>query len=207
MRVTAETRSATRERILEVARKLFAAQGFEAATTRDIAQGAQIAAGTLFNYFPSKEAVVTCLAAEALEQSYRQFEAHATEELPFQEQLFNLVVTGLRKLKPFRTYLPVVLESTLSPLACTGEATGQSLRGAHLELVNRLASQHGYGYEGLSAVALQIYWSLFTGLLQFWANDRSPRQEDTLALLDHSVEMFAGWLEGRPDELTSKPEK
>ena len=48
-------------------------------------------------------------------------------------------------------------------------------------------------------MALQMYWSLYTGLLVFWANDKSPRQEDTLALLDHSLEMFAGWLNTRPE--------
>ena len=66
MRVTAETQAATRERILETASKLFAAGGFEAATTRDIARGADIAVGTVFNYFPTKEAIVEALAARAL---------------------------------------------------------------------------------------------------------------------------------------------
>jgi hypothetical protein len=43
-------------------------------------------------------------------------------------------------------------------------------------------------------MAEQMYWSLYMGLLLFWANDTSPRQEDTLALLDGSLEMFASWV-------------
>jgi len=31
-------------------------------------------------------------------------------------------------------------------------------------------------------------------VLVFWANDKSPKQEDTLALIDHSINMFVGWL-------------
>jgi hypothetical protein len=69
-----------------------------------------------------------------------------------------------------------------------------SLRLAHLEAVARQAKQHGLGE--LSSLALQLYWTLYTGLLMFWANDRSPKQEDTLALLDESLAMFADWLEG-----------
>ena len=38
MRVTAETKAATRKRILDSARRLFAEKGFEPTTTRDIAQ-------------------------------------------------------------------------------------------------------------------------------------------------------------------------
>ena len=66
MRVTAQTKQATRNRILQAARRLFADNGYDATTTRDIAKEAGIASGTLFNYFPTKEAVVGCLASEAI---------------------------------------------------------------------------------------------------------------------------------------------
>jgi AcrR family transcriptional regulator len=64
MRVTAETKAATRRQILQVSRRLFAEKGFDSTTTRDIALAAGTATGTLFNYFPTKEAIVACLAAE-----------------------------------------------------------------------------------------------------------------------------------------------
>ena len=73
MRVSAATKVATRERILQAALRLFAAQGFEATTTRDIAQAAEIATGTLFNYFPTKDAVVACLAGEAAADALARF--------------------------------------------------------------------------------------------------------------------------------------
>jgi AcrR family transcriptional regulator len=104
MRVTAETRSATRQRILEASRKLFAAEGFEGATTRDIARAAGIAAGTLFNYFPTKEAVVRALVGEACGLAAEAFEVdHARrdgEPLSLEEELFAHVAAVLRKLKP-----------------------------------------------------------------------------------------------------------
>ena len=74
MRVTAETKVATRRRILDAARARFAEAGFEAATTREIAGAAGIAAGTLFNYFPSKETIAMALVAEALGEAHRQFD-------------------------------------------------------------------------------------------------------------------------------------
>ena len=58
MRITAEAKTATRERIIKVAAKLFAKKGYDTTTTRDIASKAGIAAGTLFNYFGSKEEAV-----------------------------------------------------------------------------------------------------------------------------------------------------
>jgi hypothetical protein len=62
-----------------------------------------------------------------------------------------------------------------------------------LEVVSRIVGRCGQ-LETLSSIALQLYWTLFTGVLAFWAKDSSPRQEDTLALLDQSLSMFACWL-------------
>ncbi len=196
MRVTAETKAATRQRILEAARQLFATGGFDTSTTRDIADAAGIATGTLFNYFPTKEALLASLAAEAIAGVGRDFEASAAECL--EVELFAFVAAGLRKLKPLRKHLPVLLETALNPLAAAPGEDGQSLRLSHLETVARLSRKRGA--PELSPVALQLYWTLYTGVLMFWAQDRSPKQEDTLALLDQSLAMFVGWLQRESDD-------
>ena len=196
MRVTAETKAATRQRILEAARQLFATGGFDTSTTRDIADAAGIATGTLFNYFPTKEALLAFLAAEAIAGVDRDFEEGAGECLL--EELFAFVAAGLRKLKPLRKHLPVLLETALNPLAAAPGEEGQSLRLSHLETVARAVQERGAGE--LSPVALQLYWTLYTGVLMFWARDRSPKQEDTLALLDQSLAMFVGWLQRESDD-------
>src|SRR5207253_1890542 len=142
MRVTAEVKAATRQRILEAARQLFATKGFETATTRDLASAAGIAAGTLFNYFASKEAILACLAAEAADDLHRAFDAEASSATSLEEDLFAFVAAGLRKLKPLRKQLPVLLETHLSPLVAPAADDTPSLRVAHLETVARLASKH-----------------------------------------------------------------
>ncbi len=195
MRVTAEAKAATRQRILEAARQLFAARGFDSSTARDIADAAGIASGTLFNYFPTKEALLASLAALAVAGLDGEFEKSAGDSL--EEDLFAFVAAGLRKLKPLRKHIPVLLETALNPLATALGEEAQSLRVSHLETVARLAKKRGAGE--LSAVALHLYWTLYTGLLMFWAQDRSPKQEDTLALLDDSLAMFVGWLKKGTD--------
>lgn len=194
MRVTAETKAATRQQILDAAQTLFADKGFEATTTRDIAQAAKIATGTLFNYFPTKEAIVTCLVGESLTNGQQEFQARAEPASSLAEELFAYVAAGLRKLRPFRKYLVPMLETTLCPLAgVRGAGDANALRVEHLETVTRIAAKHGF--DAISPVAVQLYWTLYIGALAFWAADKSPKQEDTLALLDQSLEMFVGWLQ------------
>ena len=204
MRVTAQTRIATRQRILDAARRLFAQQGFESATTRDIARAAQIAAGTVFNYFPAKEAIALCLVTEAHEKATREFLRDGSDAEPapsLEEDLFAYVAAGLRKLKPYRKYLPVTLDASPSSAAAEHDGEPAPLRTTHLETVGHIIARHGR-HEALSPLALQLYWTLYAGVLTFWAADASPKQEDTLALLDQSLAMFAGWLAGESDRNT-----
>jgi len=51
-----------REEILSAAASVFAARGFSNATTKAIAEQADIAEGTIYNYFSSKEDLVAALA-------------------------------------------------------------------------------------------------------------------------------------------------
>jgi len=197
MRITAEEKEATRERIEAAALELFRTRGFEATTTRDIARQAEIAVGTLFNYFTAKEAIVIALAEEGLAKAQAAAAKQPAAET-LEEDLFALVAAELRQLRPLRKFIGPVLETALSPLA-TAAANGEAgLRVAHLESVARIARAHGI--TEISAVPLQVYWSLYSGVLAFWAADKSPRQEETLALLDNSLHMFAAWLQDAPAE-------
>jgi AcrR family transcriptional regulator len=206
MRVTAETKLATRERILAAAQRLFAAEGFERATTRDLARAAEIGVGTLFNYFPTKEAVAHALIDEAYARAASKFEADQARDngqpLSLEEELFAHVAVVLRQLKPFRKYVTAVLETELSPLA-NQNGERPTFQTAHLETVAQIAARHGAS-EALTSVALHLYWTLYVGVLAFWAKDGSPRQEDTLALLDESLAMFVGWLDSHSRDQRSR---
>src|SRR6185436_5244058 len=59
----------TRERIFKAACKLFRNKGFEATTIDEIAEKADVAKGTFFNYFPRKEAVLGFLSEMWIEEA------------------------------------------------------------------------------------------------------------------------------------------
>jgi AcrR family transcriptional regulator len=193
VRVTADTKLATRRRILEAAQALFERVGFEEAATRDIAAAAGIATGTLFNYFATKEAIALALVAESLREAHGQFEKRGRSE-SLEEDLFALVAAELRGLKRLRSFIRPALEVALSPLAkAAASSDGEAIRVDHLELVDRLLAAHGLA-EPPSFVTMHLYWTLYTGVLAFWASDSSPHQEQTLAVLDHSLKTFMGTL-------------
>jgi AcrR family transcriptional regulator len=60
-------RVARRDDILRAAREVFGSHGFQAATLDDIAARAELAKGTLYNYFHSKDEIFRQIVADLLE--------------------------------------------------------------------------------------------------------------------------------------------
>lgn len=58
----------TRQSLMEAAYRLFKEDGYDATTVKDITDEVDVAKGTFFNYFPTKEAVLPAIAAHRLEQ-------------------------------------------------------------------------------------------------------------------------------------------
>ena len=196
MRITAEEKVATRRRILDAAIQAFRARGFRSTTTRDIAEAAGIGTGTLFNYFATKEAIVEFLAEQAIAKARAGFARQAIEA-ELEEELFAYVALELRQLKPLRSFITPLLESSLCPHPPGRRPEPNNcLRDAHLEIVADLVRKHRR--LELPPIAWQVYWTLYTGVLAFWASDKSPKQEDTLALLNESLAMYVAWLRSEP---------
>jgi AcrR family transcriptional regulator len=61
---TAPTEAETQTRILKAAKKLFARRGYDGTTTRDLAQEAGVAEGTIFRHFENKKAILIEVATQ-----------------------------------------------------------------------------------------------------------------------------------------------
>ena len=88
-----------KERIVDVATRLFVEQGYQQTTLAQIAEEAEFALSTLFNYFPTKVDIVFCLLDAVTDSAQRRIVERAegeaaldaiaawlTEELPSVEQ-------------------------------------------------------------------------------------------------------------------------
>ena len=196
MRISQQAKEETRERILDKAAELFCSQGFEATTTRDIAAAAGLAAGTLFNYFPSKETLAMSMVGEALNGGIEDYRQRCSDDDDFVEALFLFVTSGLRRLRPLRPFLGPVLERSLSPFPRKAVCPeGEAAQLAHLAMAREILGRYGFS-SAPDYVSMTIYWSLYLGILAFWTNDESPQQEATWALVDYSIQMFVQTISG-----------
>jgi AcrR family transcriptional regulator len=103
----ARTKARNRDAILAAARSVFSELGYEAASVRDIIRRTNLASGTFYNYFQSKEEVAEALAGDALQRLRQVVSAqHVGED-------FEAYLNGI--LRAFFHFL--VTEEKLWPLS------------------------------------------------------------------------------------------
>jgi TetR/AcrR family transcriptional regulator len=114
MRVSAETAAKTRHRLLEAAAEEIAEHGLAAANINRISLAAGLAKGTVYNYFPSKDALFLAVVEEAC--------ARAAEGVTFvpttatvRERLTALLRADVEWARDHEAFARVLVRESLNP--------------------------------------------------------------------------------------------
>lgn len=89
-------KAANRQAILVAARRVFAQLGYDAATVRDIIRGTELASGTFYNYFRSKEEVFEALADDGARRFKPLLRAARESTKTFEEYLHTALTAYFR---------------------------------------------------------------------------------------------------------------
>ncbi|GHT49968.1 TetR family transcriptional regulator [Bacteroidia bacterium] len=89
----------TKERLMDVARQLFAKMGVENTTMNDIAIASQKGRRTLYTYFNNKEEIYQAVVESELKQLYESLEVVVEREMPADKKLLEFICTRFEALK------------------------------------------------------------------------------------------------------------
>lgn len=106
------------DEILIAAGALFAEVGYDKATTNLIAVRAGVSPGSLYQFFPNKEAIAQAYAEAATAQLHRVYDAVLAPEvtgLPLQEFLDTFIDALIAFNREYPGYLALSIASTISP--------------------------------------------------------------------------------------------
>ena len=194
----AEQKEAVQKRIVDAALALFQSKGFDQTTTRQIAQKAKLAEGTIFNYFETKEDIA--LYFLQLEVDHAIATVRGTPRLrraPLEEKLFALVEAQLEFLAPHEKFIGAAFVHALRPtskIAFSMQAL--DLRNRYIAFVHELIQESESVPPGslLTWAAPSAFWIYYLGVLLYWLNDGSSGKQHTLALLDRSLKLGVAML-------------
>ena len=93
------TMAKTRDRLIEVARQLFARTGVENTTMNDIAMASKKGRRTLYTYFKSKTEIYHAVIQSELDILYSSLETVVNKSLPADEKLLEFIYIRLESIK------------------------------------------------------------------------------------------------------------
>lgn len=102
--------------ILEAAAKIFAEKGFHRTTTKEIAEAADIAEGTIYNYFESKDDLLISLIDYLADLVNRRRYYEQSLDIDFREFIHDLLLQRFAILQERNTlFLAILPEVFVSP--------------------------------------------------------------------------------------------
>lgn len=168
-------------RIVSAARALFQQQGFSDTTTQQIAEAADIGAGTLFLYARSKEDLLVLVFRDEMMETARSAFARVDETAPLLDQLMQVFATMAAYHEQDQTIARILLKEIMFP-----DAIGRQNDIAELLDVifagcaALIEKARQAGRLGPGAAPLQIAENLFAnyylGLLGWLGGRTSSRQ-------------------------------
>jgi AcrR family transcriptional regulator len=168
----ARRRAATRDRILEVAAARFAVQGPSGVRLDEIAEAADVARGTLYSHFPTKDALLCAIVEPVLEVAAARTAALARRST--REAVDGLLFTYLELWREYPDALRIAYRAQDIPIGELGALHGRFLKGV-MRVFER-ANRAGLLRAGDAVLAGHILRQIAVPLLELCA--RHPKGEE-----------------------------
>jgi len=183
-------KEATKNKIIEVAVELFNQQGFELTTNQQIAERADVAIGTLYNYFETKELIVSAYIQEVGKDSVPLVDLILKEEPDTRARLLALLLKMSQWNDINRELVEIYVRSRMQAPHKSGHKPGEhSGFGFNLIKILRLGQQKGELRDDLSVeyLAKHLAMMYFTTLISWLADSNNDTLQNNLA---QSIDLF-----------------
>jgi len=192
----------TQQNILAAAMQLFTRQGVDATTMEQIADHADIAKGTLYNYFPVKEAILSEFIKSRFSQRSPEW-IETIHSLPDTRTrlafvLRELMAGVMRQPELFERYHVYRVQNMLSLRKSEAEESGFRLSS---DEIIRLGRQSGELRLDLPAeLLLGLFEFIFIEIaMQFY---KDPQSFDLETAIARSVDLFLNGAQSRGTQMT-----
>jgi AcrR family transcriptional regulator len=198
MKISKEKKAENRRSIISTAVELMGDKGFKAATMRQIAKAAGLGEATIYNYFPTKEAILYAYYEDHMLACIDQLKAVPEfETFTLQEQLQTFFDTSLSLYLSDRAFV----EETFR-LALLGASRDwphiRPIRAAFLSAVqDMLVAAEEVGEipaQVFQELLGQLFMDAYIGVVLYWLGDRSEGFENTSVLLDRGLDLTCAML-------------
>ncbi len=193
MKISKKQKLKNRQKIIAAAVDLITSKGLKSATMRDIARQAGLGDATIYNYFPTKEAIVYGYYEDKFDEITDQLKKIDNfNEYTFQEQLQTFFETKLELLLPDREFLGKTFKTTFFALS-QHYSRIRPIKDKFMTIIEEIfEAAIAVGEipdQVFKEITFQFFWEYYIGIVVYWLKDSSDKFESTTVLIDKSIDL------------------
>ncbi len=184
----------TRARILETALALFRERGYEETTMRAIAERADVALGSAYYYFRSKEQLIQAFYGRTHEEHLAACAPILQRERTLRARLHGVMRAKLDTIEPYHQFAGLLFKtaaepkSPLNPFSADSQEVRQESIALFADVVRRSTTRVPADLESELPMLLWLY---HMGIILFWIHDTSPGRRRSYLLIERTCDMIA----------------
>jgi len=203
----------TRNRIKEAARAVFVERGYEAATTREIAERAEVALGTLFAYAPTKSELLLMIVNDDIEPLRNAAFRQPQDTLPLIDLLMAFCEEDMAYwrrhpeiARQARREIGVVLLGRAAGPEAVRFASWKPRLLADVSAIAAVKQQAGrLTPSAPPELVAELWWAIYNQHLHNWLMDERPDMRKGAQDLRRLLELAIRGLDPAPEELGPPP--
>jgi len=200
MKISKKQKKKNRQIIIKSAVDLIISKDFKTATMREIAQMAGFGDATIYNYFPTKEAIIFAYYQDQFDEAVKRIKSiEKFNEYSLQEQLQIFFETKLELFLPDREFVAATFKTVFFSLS-QNYSRIKPIRDKFIDVIRDIfeaAVEVGEIKEQVfQEITYQLYYDYYIGVVLYWMNDQSDQftVEDDRKTPDLSVGHDVGGL-------------
>ena len=198
MKISEEQKRRNRSDIIRAAVDAITEKGMKGATMREIARKAELGDATIYNYFPTKDAIVYAYYEEQLDACVERLRAiDGFNTYSLREQLQALFETQLELLLPDREFV----DATFRAVTFSLTHDYRQLKPVRTRFFRIVADMFGAAIEAgeipdqaFPELGYQCFWDYHVGLVVYWLKDGSHQFQNTTVLIDKSLDLAVAFI-------------
>jgi AcrR family transcriptional regulator len=193
MKVNQKQRLATRKKIIDAAVEIIISKGVKSATMREIAKSAGIGDATIYNYFPTKEAIIYGYYEDGLAAAMVQVNGiEGFDAYNLQEQLQSLLESLLTNFLADREFVQATFTRVFFGLSQNYnrlKPIRKRFIGFVKEILESAESREEIPEIVFADMLGQLFWDYYMAMVSYWLKDTSDQFANTTVLVDLSLDL------------------
>lgn len=191
MKISKEQKESNRRAIISAMVDMVTTQGFKAATMKKIARQSGLGDATIYNYFPTKEAILFGYYTDHFTACIQQLKAVTDlNEYSLQEQIQTFFETSFDLFQKDREFVALTFKQVFFSYSQTYKLVKPIRAGFTAIIRDMVEAAVEVGEipdQVFQEIIVQIFMDFYIAMTAYWIADRSDGFNDTTILMDKSL--------------------